>query len=322
MECFVAEKDDRRIDPVGPLGERFLLGETGALRVGIINIMPQAESYEPFLTRPLEGLPFEVSPVWIRLASHQYSSSDGQRIRRRYRTYEEVSLQGLDALILTGAPVEELDYDQITYWSELSEILRDARARVPSTLGICWGGMALSYLLGLEKENYGKKLFGVFQNRRLHRDHPLTEGAEDLFWCAQSRHSGISSRSLEAAARAGEVSLLSHGEETGYTWFESADRRFLIHLGHPEYEASRLVAEWERDRALGRTDVSPPQNFDPERPVNLWRAHCSGLFSNWLGGIASEKGASRLQGQVGFSSREGVPASIQSSKVARASSDS
>jgi homoserine O-succinyltransferase len=260
--------------------ERF----TGrALRIGIVNIMPRAETYEAYLARPLERALLPVAPVWIRLASHSYQSSDAGHIERAYVTFDDAIWRApLDGLILTGAPVEELEFCDVHYWAELCEILSFCRERVAGVLGICWGGLALAKLLGVEKHRFEKKLFGVFQNVTLDSEHPIVGGSDDAFWCTHSRHSGIRSTELEAARDAGLVRLLSYGPETGYSIFESADRRFLAHLGHPEYEAARLTHEWERDLALGRTDVQAPRNFDPSRPVNVWRSHCNHLFSRWL----------------------------------------
>ena len=137
-------------------------------------------------------------------------------------------------------------------------------------------------MLGLGKVLFEKKLFGVFQTRSLSSDHPIMGDFDDAFFCAHSRHSGISDGALEEASDRGLVNLLAQGSDTGDTIFESAVHRYLMHLGHPEYEASRLVHEWERDRDLGRTDVARPANFDPERPTNVWRSHRNELFSRWL----------------------------------------
>jgi homoserine O-succinyltransferase len=257
------------------------------LRVAIVNVMPRAETYEPYLLRPLARALLPVSPVWVRLRSHPYASSDAAHIERTYVTFEQAVASGpLDGLVLTGAPVEELAFEDVRYWRELSEILEYCRAHVASALGICWGGLALARQLGIEKQRFEKKLFGVFQNVVLDADNPLLGGSDDVFWCAHSRHSGIDSTVLERARDAGSVRLLSHGPETGYSIFESADRRFLMHLGHPEYEAARLVHEWERDSALRRADVDAPAHFDLDRPVNVWRSHCNDLFSRWLRQIA------------------------------------
>jgi homoserine O-succinyltransferase/O-acetyltransferase len=260
---------------------------TRPLRIAIVNVMPRAETYEPYLLRPLARALVRVSPVWIRLRSHQYASSDASHIERTYVTFEQAVASGpVDGLVLTGAPVEELAFEEVRYWDELSEILAFCRVHVASALGICWGGLALARQLGIEKQRFEKKLFGVFQNAVLDADHPVLGGSDDVFWCTHSRHSGIDSMVLEQARDSGSVRLLSHGPETGYSIFESADRRFLMHLGHPEYEAARLVHEWERDSALRRPDVDAPAHFDLGRPVNVWRSHCNDLFSRWLHRLA------------------------------------
>jgi homoserine O-succinyltransferase/O-acetyltransferase len=265
------------------------------LRVGIINIMPRAETYEDNLLRPLARAPALVEPVWIRLGSHAYSSSDSGQIARRYLTFEQAtSTSVLDGLILTGAPVEELPFEDVHYWPELKAILGQARRTIPSTLGLCWGGLALAKQLDIDKQLFPKKLFGVFRNRILTPESGLLADGDEPFWCAHSRHSGIRDDVLERAAADGRVNLLSHAPETGYSIFQSSDRRYLMHLGHPEYDARRLALEWERDQSLGRADVEPPQNFDPESPKAVWRSHCTTLFSRWLASLRQVPGGRSL----------------------------
>jgi homoserine O-succinyltransferase/O-acetyltransferase len=260
------------------------------LRVGVVNIMPRAETYEPFLVRPLARAELPVALAWIRLRSHRYSSSDAAHIERNYIAYDEMMVKApLDGLVLTGAPVEELAFRDVHYWGELCEILEHCRREDTSVLGICWGGLALARQLGIEKCSFEKKLFGVFEEAVLDLEHPILGGSDDVFRCTHSRHSGIRSADLQAARDAGVVRLLSHGSETGYSVFESADRRLLMHLGHPEYEAARLVHEWARDSAAGRGDVAPPKNFDLAKPINVWRSHCNDLFARWLQQIARSR---------------------------------
>jgi homoserine O-succinyltransferase len=261
------------------------------LRIGVINIMPHAEAYEPHIVRPLDRATLPVELVWIRLRSHVYTSSDPLRIDR-YVPYDRVGAERpLDGVILTGAPIEELPFESVRYWPEVSEILADCRARGPNVLGLCWGGLALARLLGIEKHVLPKKLFGVFDETVLDPAHPIVGGSDDVFRCTQSRHAGIRSVHLEEARDDGVLRLLSHGVDTGYTVFESADRRFLMHLGHPEYEVARLATEWARDSALGRTDVDPPKNFDLRRPMNVWRSHCNDFFARWLFDAAKARAA-------------------------------
>lgn len=251
-------------------------------RVGIINIMPRAEAYEPYLLRPLRASGLPVEPIWIRLSSHTYTSSDAERVRG-YSTFDALGgPAALDGLILTGAPVEELEFEAVRYFDELRSILTRTRRRGVGTLGLCWGGLALAYLLGVPKVRFDKKLFGVFERRALDVRHPLTRGVGERFPCAHSRHAGIDDRDLERASAAGSVRLLAHGEETGYTLFESTDGLWVSHLGHPEYPPERLREEWQRDLALGRSDIEPPRHFDPSAPEATGAPHCDRLFASWL----------------------------------------
>lgn len=259
------------------------------LRVGIINIMPRAETYEANLLDPLGQASSLVEPVWIRPATHAYGSSSAEHITRHYRTFEQAVSDGpLDGLILTGAPVEGITFEEVHYWAELVEILGHAHRSIPSTLGLCWGGLALAKLLDIEKVRFAKKLFGAFRSRVVAPRHPLLADSGGEFWCAHSRHSGISDQALEAAAGDGRVTLLAHAPEVGYSVFESTDHRYVMHLGHPEYDAARLAFEWNRDLALGRPDVEAPRNFDVAAPRSTWRSHCTSLFSRWLDSLAYE----------------------------------
>jgi homoserine O-succinyltransferase/O-acetyltransferase len=253
------------------------------LRIGILNVMPKAESYEFSVLQPLGRSIIQIEPLWIRLETHAYSSSNQEHILGLYVTFEEaVRRQPLDGLILTGAPVEEIPFEQVKYWSELHKILAYARRNVASTLGLCWGGLALAKMMGVEKDRLKKKLFGVYSNRNLVREHRITGDTDDVFFCPQSRHSGIPDEWLEKARDAGIVKLLSHSDQAGYSIFESTDGRYLAHLGHPEYEPERLIFEYRRDASAGRADVDPPANVDLDRPVNTWRSHRNEFFSQWI----------------------------------------
>lgn len=256
------------------------------LRIGILNIMPRAEQYEFNLLLPLGRSLLQIDPVWIRLESHAYRSTCPRHLARFYVPFAEaVRAQPLDGLVLTGAPVEELPFEEVDYWPELCEILGYAREHVVSTLGICWGGLALAQLLGIEKVQLPRKLFGVFQLRNLDPTHPLMSGLDDAFWCPQSRHAGIADAALESAAGADVVELLAHSPEAGYALFATPDSRFVMDLGHLEYNSRRLVAEARRDRRAGRADVGPLQNLDARAPVNCWRANRNEFFGAWIRGI-------------------------------------
>ncbi|MBD3347412.1 MAG: homoserine O-succinyltransferase [Chitinivibrionales bacterium] len=254
-----------------------------ALRIGILNIMPQAEKYEFNLLYPLGRSVMQIEPVWIRLHNHSYSSSNRKHLDSLYVPFEEAIGENiLDGLILTGAPVEEIPFEEVSYWKEVKRILKYARNNIASTLGICWGGMAIAKYMGIDNVVYPKKLFGVYETRNLNRDHPVTGDMDDYYWCPQSRHSGIEDPVLEQEAKEGNVRLLAHAEKGGYIIFESADRRFITHLGHPEYNSRRLIEEYERDRKKGRDDVDPPENISLDEPRNWWRGHRAEFFSQWI----------------------------------------
>ncbi len=263
--------------------EEALREDIRALRIGILNIMPKAESYEFSLLHPLGRSVMQIEPVWIKLKTHKYQSSDQDHLDKMYVPFEEaVSREPLDGLIVTGAPVEEIPFEEVVYWEEIKRILKYARHNIASTLGFCWGGFALAKYLDIDKMVVPKKIFGVFEAANLNREHPVTGEMDDVFWCPQSRHAGIPDEMLEMERDKGNIHLLAHAKGAGYLIFESSDQRFLIHLGHPEYEPMRLVEEYLRDKTKARNDVDPPKNIDMDNPVNTWRSHRTEFFSQWI----------------------------------------
>lgn len=260
-----------------------------ALRVGILNIMPKAETYEFSLLHPLGRSVLQIEPVWIRLVTHNYTSSDKAHLDNLYVTFEDaIKDHHLDGLVLTGAPVEEIPFEEITYWDEIKRILKYAQKNIASTLGICWGGLAIAKFLGIDSVLSDKKVFGVFETYNLNRNHRITGDLDDVFWCPQSRHSGFPETVMEQERDKGTINLLAYSKEAGYTIIESTDHRFLMHLGHLEYEPNRLVEEYERDVKKGRTDVPPPANFDINKPVNRWRGNRAEFFQQWIKYIHEE----------------------------------
>ena len=251
------------------------------LRIGILNIMPLGKQYEFNLLHPLGLSPLQIEPIWIRLKSHSYKTWDIHHLNNLYVEWDEaMSPDPLDGLIITGAPVEHISFEDVHYWNELVELIEEARDKCASTLGLCWAGFALAYLAGVDKENFSKKLFGVYPMRSLVPGHPLMGNQDDEFLCPQSRYAGLSDTAMEEAQRQGKLKLLSYGEKVGYTIFETTDQRQLMHLGHPEYSVARLISEMDRDKARG--DVPPPENFDAENACTSWRSHRNLLFQQWL----------------------------------------
>jgi homoserine O-succinyltransferase len=261
------------------------------LRIGVINLMPRLETYEPSLRSALspEDSPQRcVELVGIRLASHGYRSSDPEFLRARYRSYDEVTREApLDGLLLTGAPVETLDFPAVHYWEELASLLRRARREVPSTLGLCWGAMALAFLEGIAKVNLPQKVFGVFDHEFSPEGRAWLPSLGGSYRCPQSRHAGLDDASVARATRDGRVRSLARSDATGHTLLVTGDRRVVMHLGHPEYEPSRIAFEWDRDRAAGREGVSSPAGFDPggRTPLLPWEADSRAFFRAWIGGL-------------------------------------
>lgn len=254
-----------------------------SIRIGILNIMPQVKTYEFNLLYPLGRSILQVEPVWIRLKTHNYYSNEDSHLENLYISFEEaVSERKLDGLILTGAPVEDIPFHEVIFWDEVCEIINYAEKNITSTLGICWGGLAFAKFMGVEKEVYRKKIFGVLETKNLYPHHTITGGLDDLFWCPFSSFSSLPDKPMEEKRDEGKINLLAHSVEAGYIIFESVDHKFIAHLGHPEYPAERLVYEYQRDVKKGRKDVELPINLDIDKPLNRWRGHCLDFFSQWI----------------------------------------
>jgi homoserine O-succinyltransferase len=252
--------------------------------------MPRAETYERLLLAALADTDRAFDVTWLRLSTPAYASSDRARIERVYVPLAAALDRGdLDGLIVSGAPVEELPFEAVTYWHELSELLRRARETVPSTLGLCWGALALAQLLGIDKSTFGTKLFGVFALDVLANDHPLVRGLEPSFLCPQSRHSGLTPTSVAAAAAAGGVRVLAGSPKAGPVILDSTDHRYVMHVGHPEYDADRLAFEYERDRASELSSVHAPENFDLQQPAATWRLASVSFFRAWFDALPAAR---------------------------------
>jgi homoserine O-succinyltransferase len=235
------------------------------------------------LLYPLGRSILQVEPVWIRLKKHSYSSTSNDHLEKFYVTFEEaIADKHLDGLILTGAPVEDIPYEDVIYWDEICSIINFAKTNIASTLGICWGGLAIAKFLGIEKEVTPKKIFGVFEVKNLYPHHKITGGCDDVFWCPYSSFSRLPDNALEKARDMGKINLLAYSSDVGYMIFESVDHKFIVHLGHPEYPASRLVEEYKRDMEKGKNGVEPPVNLDVYNPLNRWRGHCLDFFAQWI----------------------------------------
>ena len=251
------------------------------MTIGILNLMPLGHQYELNILNSIGFTNFEIEPVWFKLKTHNYTTWPKGYVDKFYINYEEVKDQDpLDGFIITGTPIEHLDFEDVTYWNEIIEIINDSRDRFPSTLGLCWAGMAMAYLLGVKKIVYETKMFGVFKLQNTAPNHIIMGATDHTFSCPQSRNAGMDSKGIEKAVSKGDLRALAFSDEVGYPIYETPDHKQIVHLGHPEYNAKRLAYEAKRDN--DNPKVPPIKNFDFKNPSNIWKMHRHTFFQQWL----------------------------------------
>lgn len=256
------------------------------LHVGILNLMPAKAATETQLLRLLSNTPLQVEVYFLRTFTYTGTHTDAKHLNAFYVTMEDVVRlnQRFDAMIVTGAPVEKLEYEDVKYWRELTEIMDWADANVFSTMYICWAALAgLKWHYGIEKQMLDKKCVGVFPHRVLEPRHPLTRGFDECFLAPHSRYCDVA---REDILKRGDLSILAESDEAGVYLVASADGRRVYVTGHGEYDRDTLKKEYERDLLKGITDAFPLNYFpddDPARePRVSWRSHASLLYANWL----------------------------------------
>ena len=254
------------------------------LNIIILNIMPEKEKTEAQLLRLLGNSPLQVNITLVHPDSHQSKTTKKRHLEQFYTTFEKVKHKRFDGMIITGAPIEHLPFEEVTYWNELKEIMEWTKSNVTSTLHICWGAQAgLYFHYGVNKYPVSKKIFGVFQHRILERHVKLLRGFDDLYQVPQSRITDIR---IEEVKKISELSILSISEKAGVCLVATKDGRQIFLTGHPEYDATTLKEEYDRDVEKGLS-VDVPENYfhnnNPnETPIQTWRSHATLLFANWL----------------------------------------
>ncbi len=262
--------------------------EKDKVRIGILNIMPEAEKYEKYLINSIANQNISVDIVLIKAKNHTYTSSDKAHLDKFYINFDKaIETKKLDGLIITGAPVETIPFENISYWSELIEIFDYAKHNIINTLGICWGGIAIGKYLGINNTIFKNKLFGVFSSEYLQKNHWINNCSTKIFNCPQSRYAGLNENELLIAENNDLIRLLVNSGEALHYIFESSDERFIAHLGHPEYNTTRILAEYNRDKLKGINNI--PQHFDINNPVYSWQKSSIDFFTNWLNMIYSRK---------------------------------
>ena len=269
----------------------FVMTETRAitqdirpLKIAILNLMPTKIATETQFSRLLGNSPLQVELELIHTYTHKATHVSEEHLLSFYKTFDEIKENYYDGLIITGAPVEHLEFEEVEYWEELTKIMEWSKTHAHSTLHICWGAQAgLYYHYGINKRMLDAKLFGVFPHTLDYKRSILFRGFDDVFMVPQSRHTTIDREDIEAVA---DLEILASSDECGVYAVRSKKGRQIFVTGHSEYDPETLKNEYLRDVNLGRP-ITIPKNYFPgddptKAPIVSWRAHANLLFSNWL----------------------------------------
>lgn len=254
------------------------------LAICILNLMPVKQDTELQLLRSLSNTPLQVDVTFMKMNSHVSLNTSMTHLNKFYNTFDELRGKQYDGLIITGAPVEQIPFEEVDYWPELCEIMEWSKTHVTSTFHICWGAQAgLYYHFRLNKVLLPQKLFGVFSHKVSNRRVPLVRGFDDYFYIPHSRHTAVSAEEIHACK---ELMVMAESEEAGVLLAMAGDGRQIFVMGHPEYDRYTLHNEYMRDKEKG-LPIQVPKNYYPDddctrRPNLLWRSHCNNLYTNWL----------------------------------------
>ena len=254
------------------------------LEILVLNLMPKKIETETQLSRLLGNTPLQINMTLITTRTHTAQNTSPEHLHSFYGTFEDVKDRNFDGMIITGAPVENLAFEEVDYWEELCKIMEWTKTHVYSTLHICWGAQAaLYYHYGIPKQILPEKLFGVFKHQVEYRRSILFRGFDDEFYVPHSRHTTVKREDIEAVP---ELRILSSSEEAGVHCIFTKKGRQIFITGHSEYDPLTLKSEYDRDTAAGKP-ISIPKNYFPDddpskAPVVRWRGHANLLFCNWL----------------------------------------
>ena len=263
---------------------RALHQDIRPLRVLILNLMPTKIATETQLMRKLSNTPLQIQVDLLRTKSHEATHVSAGHLETFYRTFEDIENEHYDGLIITGAPVELMEFEEVDYWEELCRIMDWSSTHVHSTLHICWGAQAgLYYHYGIQKYRLPKKASGVFEHRLLKPKSPLVRGFDDRFYAVHSHNTDVKIEDVEAVD---DLEIVAVSDEVGLYIVKSVDSRRFFVFGHPEYDTDTLKLEYERDVKRGINPEIPTNYFpddDPTRaPLNVWRSQAQLLYTNWL----------------------------------------
>ena len=253
------------------------------IEILILNLMPTKIETETQLLRLLANSPLQINPTFMNTESYKSKHISQEHLERFYKTFSEIKNNYYDGMIITGAPVEKMEYDDVLYWKELEDIFNFSKTHVTSTLFICWGAQAgLKYFYGLDKKPLDKKLFGVFKHRKCVKFEQLLNGIDDVFYIPHSRHTKIDDEDI---LKCKDLIPLAKSDEAGISIIKSKDNSQIFITGHMEYDKFTLKNEYERDLAKGLPINRPDNYFTDETNTDvdvLWRSTANIFFTNWL----------------------------------------
>ena len=255
------------------------------LKIAIVNLMPTKIETETQLLRLLSNTPLQVDITLVRTATHMPKNTSAEHLYAFYKTFDDIKGDYFDAVMITGAPVELLAFEEVNYWQELCDIMEWTKSHVFCTVHICWGAYAgLYYHYGIDKKVLPEKMFGVFPHRTKVENHPLMKGFDDIFYVPHSRHTTVLAEDIE---KTGKLIILADSEIAGVYLAADRTNRQIFITGHGEYDRDTLRNEYVRDLEKGLDNVPMPYNYFPdnnpeEMPKFKWRGTASLMYSNWL----------------------------------------
>ena len=269
----------------------FVMTETRAmtqdirpLKILVLNLMPKKIETETQLARLLGNTPLQVELEFLQTATHKATHTSEEHMLAFYKTFDEVKDRKFDGMVITGAPVEKREFEEVEYWDELCEIFEWSKTHVTSSFHICWGAQAaLYYHFGIGKQLLDSKLFGVLRHKVEYKNSMLLRGFDDIFYAPQSRHTTVDRRDVEAHP---EIKILASCIDDGVFAMATPNGKQIFITGHPEYDPLTLHNEYFRDKNAG-LPITVPKNYypnddDTQPPMVTWRSHANLLYSNWL----------------------------------------
>lgn len=270
--------------------ERAQTQDIRPLEVALVNLMPTKIETETQFVRLLSNSPIQINVEFIQTSTHETKNVSASHMEKFYKSIKEVQHKKYDAMIVTGAPVELMEYEEVDYWEELKEIFDFSIKNVTSTMFICWGAQAALYhFYGLKKRILDKKVFGVFEHEKKHETCMLLNGFDDIFYVPHSRHTEVTAEDIKSVK---DLIILAESKDAGVHIAVTDDYSQIFIMGHSEYDPLTLKKEYDRDVSLGKP-INIPMNYypdnDPKKPPYVkWRSHANLLFKNWLNIIYQE----------------------------------